>query len=607
MDKKALIILFICLVCLFLISTVNAADNDTVIGSDEGNEPVVESAIVTNHQITSNLSNDDIQGMFDGADDGDTFEFCDDKYENISLVVDKRLNIVSKNNSKVYTSNQITTNAESLGIANTFGFYFTSNSCGSILSGITIIASKSDYGVVVNSSDVTIKNNVITGGKNGVLIKDSSDIKFRSNTISKAKLNGLQLQNVSNSVITKNTISNNGKSGIKTGDIYYCNITNNTIHHNGYNGISMYGKSTGNQIKYNNVHNNDNGIFINSTSSRDVVNANSFTYNRNDPSNEEIGGGTETGNGLLFGSGFRTAREGDPTRLEFKYNVLAHNENYQAKNNPELSRSKFKLGDNWFDSNDDKKTFVCPFLLAGIMKMGTISVKNGIGLQMYDTKGQPVKEFGTFDTTVNVNGNQYTARFVNGKAIVEANLDSDKEYEIEVMIGGEPVKYIYKAASGEKDDNQGSQSDADNSEGSHASDSERTADNTPIKNKDDVPAKSSDSNSVGISKGITSSQGGNSTSSHFSANKNFGVFGTNASGSFQDSSDNGQDVQTNGDVNAGDSSSGEVSQEGKAYEVVPPSKISKEITDTSGVVVLSIASIMGCLVYGYWRRRDIEY
>ena len=606
MNKRIFNILFICLICLFLISSVNAEDNDTVISSDGGNDIIGDANVSSNYQISSNLSNDDIQGMFDNATDGDTFEFSDSKYENISLVVDKKLNIISKSNSKVYTSSQITSKAESMGITNTFGFYFTSNSCGSVLSGITIVASNSDYGIVVNSSDVTIKNNVITGGKNSVLIKDSSNIKLRSNTISKAKLNGLQLHNVSNSVITKNTISNNGKSGIETRNIYYCNITNNTVHHNKYNGISMYGESTGNNIKYNNVYENDNGIFINSTSSRDVVNANSFTYNRNDPSNEEIGGGTETGNGLLFGSGFRTAREGDPTRLEFKYNVLAHNENYQAKNNPELSRTKFKLGDNWFDSNDDAKTFVCPFLLAGIMKMGTISVKNGIGLQMYDTKGQPVKEFGTFDTTVNIDGNQYTARFVNGKAIIEANLDPDKEYEIEVMIGGEPVKYTYKTASGEKDDNQGSNSDASSNDGSSASDS-KTTDNTPITERKDVSRTSSDSNSAGISKGSTNSQGGNSTSAHFSANKNSGVFGTNASGSFQDSSDNGQDVQTNGDVNAGDSSSGEVSQEGKAYEIVPPSKVSKEITDTSGLVVLSIVIIMGCLIYGYWRRREIEY
>ena len=582
MDKKILNILFICMIGLFLISSVNAADdletNDT-LASDN-----------LNYQITSNLSNNDIQGMFDNANDGDTFEFVDTEYNGISLVVDKKLNIVSKSYSVIHADNHISCKAQSLGITNTFGFYFTSNGGGSLLSGIKILAPNCDYGIVVDSSDKNvIKNNAITGGKNAVLIKNSNGVDLIGNDISQASVNGLQLHDVRNSVISKNTITYNGKSGIETSNIYYCNITDNVIHHNGYNGISMYGASIGNNIKHNDVHDNDNGIFINSTSSYDVISANSFTYNHNDIFNEEIGGGSETGNGLLFGSGFRTAREGSASRLVFQYNVLAHNQQYQAKNNPELS--KFKLGDNWFDSSDSEDTFVCPFLLSGIMKMDTISVKNGIGLQMYDTKGNPVQEFGTFDTTVNVNGNKYTAKFINGKAVIEdADLDPDKEYDIEVMIGGKPVKYTYKTASGEKDNNQ----DASTSQNT---DGNRGASGTS-------PQVSTGTN-TGISKG-TGSQDGNSKSAHFANSNKSGVYGTNASGDFRDSSDNGESAQTNGDMNSGDASEGEVSQEGKAYEVVPPSKISKEISDTSGLVVLSIASIMGMLIYGYWRKEDYE-
>ena len=570
--------LFICIIGLFLISAVDAAGNQT-------NDTL---AAGSSYQITSDLSNRDMQNLFDNANDGDTFEFTDKEYKNISLVVDKKLNIISKKNSVVYADNHLSSKAKSLGITDTFGFYFTSNGGGSLLSGIKIIASDCDYGILVDSSDkTTIKNNVVAGGKNTVLIKNSNGVNLIDNDISKASVNGLQLHDVKNSVISRNTITYNGKSGIETSNIYNCNITNNTIHHNGYNGISMYNVSSGNSIKYNDVHDNDNGIFINSTSSYDVINANSFTYNWNDIENYEIGGGSETGNGLLFGSGFKTAREGNPSRLEFKYNVLAHNQQYQAKNNPALS--KFKLGDNWFDSTDDENTFVCPFLLAGIMRMDTISVKNGIGLQMYDTKGNAVQEFGTFDTKVNINGNQYTAKFVNGKAVIEADLDPDKEYDIEVMIGGKPVSYKYKAASGDEGENKDSQ----------------TSQTTDGRNG----ASGSNPNvSTGLSYGIAKGNGenGTSNSAHYSNSNKSGVYGTNASGTFQDSSDNGESALTNGNVNAGDASEGEVSEEGKAYEIVPPSKISKEITDTSGIVVLSILSIMGMLIYGYWRKEDYE-
>lgn len=581
MSKKMLNLLFICVVSLFLMASVSATDdlqtNETAIASEN-----------SNYQITSDLSNNDIQNLFDNAKEGDTFEFMDNEYKNISLVVDKKINIVSKKSSVVYADNHVSSKAQSLGIANTFGFYFTSNGGGSLLSGIKIIASGCDYGILVDSSDkTTIKDNVITGGKNAVLIKDSNGVNLINNDISKASMNGLQLHDVRNSVISKNTITYNGKSGIETSNIYYCNITNNTVHHNGYNGISMYNASTGNSIKYNDVHDNDNGIFINSTSSYDVINANSFTYNWNDIENYEIGGGSETGNGLLFGSGFKTAREGNPSRLEFKYNVLAHNQQYQAKNNPALS--KFKLGDNWFDSSDDEDTFVCPFLLAGIMRMDTISVKNGIGLQMYDTQGNAVQEFGTFDTTVNINGNKYTAKFVNGKAIIDANLDPDKEYDVEVMIGGKPVTYKYKVASGDEGSNQDSQtSQSTNGQIGAGGSSSQT----------------STSASEGVAKGY--GQNGTSNSAHYANSDQSGVHGTNASGTFQDSSDNGESPLTNGNVDAGDASEGEVSQEGKAYEIVPPSKISKEITDTSGLVVLSIVSVMLMLIYGYWRKEDYE-
>lgn len=577
MNKKFVNILFICLIGLFLISAVSATDESQVNATQD-----------TVYQITSNLSNNDIQAMFDNSNDGDTFEFVDKEYKDISLVVDKKLNIISNQKSVVYASNKVSDKSKNLGIANTFGFYFTSNSCGSVLSGIKIIASGSDYGIVVNSADnVTVKNNVITGGNNGILVKNSENINVIKNTVSKSKLNGIQLHDSKNSLVSKNDVSYNGRSGIETSNIYYCNITNNTAHHNDFNGISMFNKSTGNIVKYNQGYENPNGIYIDSQSSYDVINANSFTYNRRDTDYEL--GAFESGNGLLFGADFITSKEGNPSRLEVKYNVLAHNEGYQAKNNPDLP--VFKLGDNWFDSTDDENTFVCPMLLAGIMRMGTISVKNGIGLQMYDNKGEAVKEFGTFDTTVNIDGNRYTAKFVNGKATIDANLDPNKEYDVEVMIGGQPVTYKYKAASGEKDDNRDSKT-------SDASDGRRGASGSNSQT-------STDSNG-GSAKGNGNQQNGTSNSAHFSKNENSGVFGTNASGDFRDSSDNGQDVQTNGDLDAGDASEGEVSEEGKAYEVVPPSKISKEVTDTSGVVVLAIVSLLGCLVYGYWTRRDID-
>ncbi len=577
MDKKVFNLFFISLLFLLLVSSVSAADvhNDNItISSDCGNYQT----------ITSDLSNRDIQFLFDNAKMGDTFEFTDGEYRDVSLVVDKKLNIISKNNSVVYASGTISDEAKNLRIDKTFGFYFTSNGAGSVLSGITIIAGDSDYGVVVdNTNNVKIKDTNIIGGINGILVKDSNKIILSNNDISKARSDGINLQNIKNSLIEKNIISYNKKSGITTENIYYCNITNNSIHHNDLNGITVNGISSHNLINYNIVDENTNGIYINSTSTYDEVKSNSMTNSRKDP--RSIMGGFETGNGFLLGNGFKSSGK---SIIIVEYNYLAHNEFYQAKNYWE--NENFELGQNWYDSTDPENTFVCPRLLASLMKLDTWSISNTLGLQMKDSSGKPVEEFATFQTNVNVNGNRYTATFVNGKAVIDANLDPNVEYDVEIEIGGKLVKYKYKASGDEGDAKDSKSSSSEGETGSqNANGNGGTSD------------VQGNSNSQG------NSQGGESSGSHIKNSDKSGNYGTNSSDiPSQDTSDNGQDALSNGDLNAGNIGSGEASEEGKAYEIVPPITTSKELQNTSGLVVLSILSIMGCLIYGYWRKDNID-
>ena len=142
MDKKVFSIFIFSLLFLFFVSSVSAVnieDNNMTSLSDGSN---------TNQNIANDISNDEIQSKFDNAKDGDTFVFIDTEYNDISLVVDKKLNILSKNASIVYSSDKLTDKARDLGLDKTFGFYFTSKSAGSVLSGITIVASNSDCGVI---------------------------------------------------------------------------------------------------------------------------------------------------------------------------------------------------------------------------------------------------------------------------------------------------------------------------------------------------------------------------------------------------------------------------------------------------------------------------
>jgi parallel beta-helix repeat protein len=534
--------------------------------------------------ITSDLSNDDIQSKFDNAKDGDTLEFSDEEYNDISLVVDKKLNIISKKNSTVYASNQISDKAKSMGIDKTFGFYFTSKAAGSVLSGITIISGDSNCGIIVdNSKNVKINDNKIVGGGNGILIKNSDKVILSCNNISKARQNGIQLQDVKNSLIEKNDISYNKKSGIETSNIDHCSIINNTIHHNDLNGISTYNRSSDTLIKYNTVYENTNGVYINSTSTNDVVTANSLTHSRKDPRSSM--GGFETGNGFLLGAGFKSSGK---SILKVENNYLAHNEFFQAKNYWE--NENYELGQNWYDSTDPENTFVCPRLLASLMRMDSFTIGNTIGFQMRDSSGRAVSEFATFQADVNVDGNRYTATFINGRAVIDADLDPTVDHLVEAEIGGQFVRLDYKA-SGDEGTAQDSQTSSEDGErGNSNADGDNGASEVQ-----------GNSNSQGAS------AGGNSSGSHVVNSDKSGNYGTNSSDiPSQDTSDMGHDALSNGDLDAGDSGSGDASEEGKSYEIISPVTTSKELTNTSGLVVLSILSIMGCLIYGYWRKEEFE-
>lgn len=577
MGKKLFYSVIILFVLLLLISSVNATEiednNMTIVPYGNNNYQI----------ITSDLSNDDIQSKFDNAKDGDTFEFGDGDYNNVSLIINKKLNIISKNNAVLHSSDNI--NADDFKSDKSCVFYFTSKSSGSVLSGITIIVSDSDCGIIVdNTKNVTVDYNMIVGGKNCILVENSEGIRLLNNDLSKAANSGLQLNNVKNSLIMNNLISYNKWSGIETSNIYYCNITNNTIHHNDLNGISTFNKSSNTMITRNDVYENTNGVYINSTSSNDVVKTNSLTNSRKDP--RSTMGGFETGNGFLLGSAFRSS--GD-SKLVVEYNYLAHNEFYQAKNYWE--NENFELGQNWYDSNDPSNTFVCPRLLASLMNLDTLSISNTLSLQLKDSSGKAVNEFATFQTNVEVDGNKYTVTVKDGQATVVKDLDPTVDHDVQVEIGGEYYKYDYHA-SGEKGESQDSKSTT--------SDDEMGSQNNG--GDDGTSDVNGESNYQGNSKG------GKSSGSHVTNSEKSGNYGTNSSDiPSQDTSDNGDDSLSNGDLDAGDVGSGDASSEGKAYEIVPPVTTSKELTNTSGLIVLSILSILGCLVYGYRRNYDDKF
>ena len=598
--NKVLNILIICLFALIMISSANASDDEALGNFDNG----------TLYYVTSDLSNADIQLMIDNAGNGDTFEFSSSKYDNISLIIDKPLKIVSYQNSTINVLDTLTDKSKALGLEKTFGFYFTQKSSGSILSGFNIIASNADYAVILDSSSNTvIENNTISRALNNVLVKNADNVEVNNNGMFNALNNSLQVQDVKNISIFNNTIGYNGRSGIETSNIYDSVISWNEVFYNVFNGISMYNRSSNNNITYNHAYENTNGIFIDSQSSGDRFYYNTLEYNRMDP-NCELGG-FETGNGVLFGEDYETVNNVKP---DISYNALIHNENFQAKNNP--SKEQFKLGPNYFDSNDGEHTFICPMLLAKILQMDFTSVSNGIGIKIYED-GQPVDDFAFFDQKITVDGKEYSVEIQNGQGFIE--VDSSQDHTVEIQHGEKMPDYRKEtvekytpsskdnggsSSGGSSSDNKGSDSGEGHSSGSGSGSG--SSDSTTSSNDGDSGESSSNGNA-----------NSNSTSSQSSSQGNvIANYGTNSSDVLTESKSHSGDEQQSqgqenafeaGSVDSGESSSpGDSENSGKAYDLSSVSKKSNPLQDNSIVIVAAIILLVGLFIYGYRRKNEFE-
>lgn len=596
--NKLFNLFIICLFALCFISVASASD-------DFSNG--------TSYIVTSDLSNDEIQTMFDGANDGDTFEFKSKNYDNISLIIDKQLKIVSDKNSTINVGSFVGPKAKSLGIDNTFGFYFTQNSSGSILSGFNIIATAANYAVILDkSSNTIVSNNTISKAVNNVLVKNSSNVQVNYNYIHDAVNNSLQVQDINNISIFYNIIAFNGRSAIEVSNMQNSLISWNEVFFNSFNGISIYNKSSKNQIIYNHIYENTNGIFLNAQSYGDIFLYNTLEYNRMDPDSEL--GGFETGNGFLFGENFESSKKQLPV---ISYNALMHNENFQAKNNP--ANDVFKLGPNYFDSNDDEHTFICPMLLAKILKMDFSSVSNGIGVQIYED-GQPVNDFAFFDQKISVDGKEYTVEVQNGKGFVKT--DSSQDHVVEVKHGDKVPDYRkvnvekYNPSSSDNGGSSSGSSGTDKGSGSGSGSSSGSGSGSGSSNS--TTSSNDGESGKSASNGNTKSNVNSNSTSTVSNNQGniIADYGTNSSDIMSEStSQTGEQEQSQGQENAAQSGSvesgesaspGDSQQEGKAYELDSVSKKSNPLQDTSIVIVLAMVFLVAIFVYGYRRKNEFE-
>lgn len=430
-----------------------------------------------NVTVNSGMKNSDIQNIINNAKAGDTINFNEGNYQNVSLVINKKLNVVSKK-AVLNGNNSDKTNGQT-----TFVFYFTNKSSGAFLSGFNI-KTNTDYAIILNNvKNVNIVNNQINGGNKGsIYIKASSNINLTKNTITNSGgngvtiyasnavnlyknfiynnhrdgvtvknsqstslalnrilssgLNGITLNSTTNTVVHNNSINNNKGEGIVLYDTITTYITGNNITYNTLNGLLLQDWTKNTFASYNYIIHNLNGIYLDSVSYGDIIGSNYIA--RSYISSLTQYDSFYTGNGIRIGDNYKDTNQrviiADNTfayKNKFRFNIMGNN-NY----------NNFQVGPNWYGTNDKWSSGVCPMISTCMLKAKFGLTPTGFEMDIFDPSTNQVAPLATSNVNViiskvNADGSTTTylttkGQIVNGKLIVKAKLDKNSNYSVTV-------------------------------------------------------------------------------------------------------------------------------------------------------------------------------
>jgi parallel beta-helix repeat protein len=430
-----------------------------------------------NVTVNSGMKNSDIQNIINNAKAGDTINFNEGNYQNVSLVINKKLNVVSKK-AVLNGNNSDKTNGQT-----TFVFCFTNKSSGAFLSGFNI-KTNTDYAIILNNvKNVNIVNNRINGGNKGsIYIKASSNINLTKNTITNSGgngvtiyasnavnlyrniiyknhgdgvtvknsqstslvlnqilssgLNGITLNSTTNTVVHNNSINKNNCEGIVLYDTITTYITGNNITYNTLNGILFQDWTKNTFVSFNYLIHNLNGIYLDSVSYGDIIVSNYIA--RNNISSLTQYDSFYTGNGIKVGDNYQDTNQ----RVLIAYNTFAYKNplrfNIMGNNN----YNNFNVGPNWYGTNDKWSSGVCPMISTCMLKAKFGLTPTGFEMDIFDPSTNQVAPLATSDVNViiskvNADGSTTTylttkGQIVNGKLVVKAKLDKNSKYSMTV-------------------------------------------------------------------------------------------------------------------------------------------------------------------------------
>ena len=579
-----------------VINSDNNLNNDDSLkleSSDKYEKDILSVSSV--HIIPSDTTNDELQYIFDNSKSGDTIQFNDNVYNNISIVVNKRLNIVSTKNSIVHTSNSLSEKASQMGLTRSFGFYFSKLASGSVIKGLTLTGN-SDYGIMVeggsnitiannniscgkkagiylrNSRSNTIKSNIVSKAYDGILLNNVNSTKIIANRIQQNRNTGIVLDNVNENNISRNLVTKNSLDGVLLKNSKSNNILRNNITKNGVSGLRMEGFTTKNIIMSNNISSNVVNVYANSLSNNDKMTKNTLMFAK------RVFGtyiaDENAGAAIVFGDDYKSVEWGN---LDFSYNSIGMNEVWDAKST--MSHPPVNIGANWYFDNDGNYAIghICPMVFGRAitadefktLSMGFSSDGKGIFGQLYN--GKTAAGAGSFKIdNVVVNGKDYGS--------VEVGEDGRFSLDLSSLPAGSVVSinisgHIFNITIDEE-----------------------------ILKKSNLPESEKDKKSSKDGENPTATGNGTGTGSGFSNGSGSGEGNFTGSGvSVGDLS--GQSNQGTGD--SGQNGGGSAS-EGKAYEILkdntPPTAKNSQL-----LAVFGVALVILIIALGYRSKNKDEY
>lgn len=235
--------------------------------------------------VDDNLPNDEIQNILNHASNGSDIEFLGDRYSDISLNINKALNIYSSNATDL--------------IAKAKGPVFRITGDNVNITGFSIKGNSGDAIVIDSANNVNIENNIISnvldssklaqyaaGTVNmpgyGISVTKAANVKLSKNNV-KSFESAIFAQESSNIVIGNNTLKENNY-GIKYGfGVANTEIANNTIFNqtglyimtvpegpSGY-GIFLNNSAVNVTINHNHIYANHLGISLDANYSTGIV------------------------------------------------------------------------------------------------------------------------------------------------------------------------------------------------------------------------------------------------------------------------------------------------------------------------------------------------